>query len=275
MDIYTVLTTKKHNKHYLNRYITFIERCQEKNKNFTGYVEKHHICPKAKDMFPEYKNFKDHPWNLAILTARQHFLAHWILARAYGGGMWVAFFNMSVCKTTNQQRTVIKNSRIYEEIRKNLFMSEETKNKISKSMKGKKNSLGRKLSDDTKEKISKSNKERKRIITDTERETKSIKMSKKIWCNDGNKNKRFEEEEIPKNWVRGRVGLKRSKGGKWQENRKQRRSYVGEDNPAAKKVFAAGKIYNSVKEAAEKTNCTTPTVRNRCKKEKYKDWYYL
>ena len=51
MDIYSILASKPHNPHYLNRYITFITECQLKNLNYNGYTEKHHICPKAKDMF--------------------------------------------------------------------------------------------------------------------------------------------------------------------------------------------------------------------------------
>ena len=83
MDIYSILSSKPHNPHYLNRYITFIEQCQQKNIGHEGYVERHHICPKADDMFPEYKDFRQHSWNCAILTARQHFIAHIILERVF------------------------------------------------------------------------------------------------------------------------------------------------------------------------------------------------
>jgi hypothetical protein len=34
-------------------------------------------------MFPEYEDFRLHPWNRAVLTARQHFIAHLILSKAY------------------------------------------------------------------------------------------------------------------------------------------------------------------------------------------------
>jgi len=85
MNIYAILSTKTHNPHYLDRYIKFIEGCQIKNININEKVEKHHICPKAKDMFPEYRKFSDHPWNCAFLTARQHFIAHRIL--------WKTFYN--------------------------------------------------------------------------------------------------------------------------------------------------------------------------------------
>lgn len=84
MNIYEILTNKPHNKHYLKRYIKFINSCQTHNqKNFNEYTEKHHICPKSKDMFPEYKNLKQNPWNECKLTYRQHIIAHLILYRCF------------------------------------------------------------------------------------------------------------------------------------------------------------------------------------------------
>jgi hypothetical protein len=83
MDIYSILSSKPHNPHYINRYITFIEQCQQKNVGYEGYVERHHICPRAKDMFPEYEDFRLHPWNCAILTPRQHDIAHTFLWKIY------------------------------------------------------------------------------------------------------------------------------------------------------------------------------------------------
>lgn len=83
MDIYTILASKPHNPHYLNRYVAFIEHHQFKNIGHSDYIEKHHICPKANDMFPEYKSFKENPWNRIFLTARQHFVAHLLLWKTY------------------------------------------------------------------------------------------------------------------------------------------------------------------------------------------------
>lgn len=82
--IYHILSSKQHNAHYLQRYIKFIYLCIEhNNKNPSVYTEKHHICPKSKNMFPEYKNFKKHPWNLAELTYRQHIIAHILLYKTF------------------------------------------------------------------------------------------------------------------------------------------------------------------------------------------------
>jgi hypothetical protein len=113
MDIYSILSSKPHNPHYLNRYITFIRKCQQKNTGYDGYVEKHHICPKAKDMFPGYKSFKEHSWNLVKLTARQHFIAHLIL--------WKTYPNFTSCleaiwQMKHQNHEEI-NSRLYEKLK--------------------------------------------------------------------------------------------------------------------------------------------------------------
>jgi hypothetical protein len=95
-----ILSSKPHNPHYLKRYIRFMESCRTLNEDYTGYTEKHHICPQAKDLFPEYKSLKKHPWNLVVLTPRQHFIAHWILWKAYPEmkSMSQAFFLMSHTK---------------------------------------------------------------------------------------------------------------------------------------------------------------------------------
>jgi len=83
MNIYTLLAAMPHNPQYLNRYIKFINDCQQKNVGYTGKTEKHHICPQAKDMFPEYKSLRKHPWNKSVLTVRQHLLAHLLLVKVY------------------------------------------------------------------------------------------------------------------------------------------------------------------------------------------------
>ena len=92
IDIYNILTQKPHNPHYLKRYWKFILGCQEKNRDLPKdtYTENHHICPKAKDLFPEYKSFKTYSWNKIKLTLRQHVLAHVLLAKTYGGSQLLA-----------------------------------------------------------------------------------------------------------------------------------------------------------------------------------------
>lgn len=102
-DIYTVLQSKPHNPHYLNRYWKFIQYCQSQ-PSIASYHEDHHICPKASDLFPEYTSPKLYPWNIVQLTARQHIMAHIMLWKAYGGSQSQAFNYMINLfnSTTNQ-----------------------------------------------------------------------------------------------------------------------------------------------------------------------------
>lgn len=53
-----------------------------------GYVERHHILPRA-------LGGTDDSSNLVALTAREHFVAHVLLAKIYGGIMWQAVILMS------------------------------------------------------------------------------------------------------------------------------------------------------------------------------------
>lgn len=90
-----ILYSKPHNKHYLNRYIKFIE---SRHILEDGLYELHHICPKAKDLFPEF-NSKEFSWNFIKLSYREHFIAHWLLWKAYNTcSMSKAFYLMSHTK---------------------------------------------------------------------------------------------------------------------------------------------------------------------------------
>lgn len=46
-------------------------------------LERHHILPKSKSLFPQFASFKLHPWNEVLLTPREHFIAHRLLARCF------------------------------------------------------------------------------------------------------------------------------------------------------------------------------------------------
>jgi uncharacterized protein Usg len=127
--IYSILSSKSHNPHYLNRYVAFIEACAQKNVGYEGITESHHILPKANDMFPEYECFETHPWNKIRLTPRQHFIAHWILWKALGGSQSYAFhcFITQVDCGNNHRQNLRVTSKVYEELKKqsSAFVSEQ------------------------------------------------------------------------------------------------------------------------------------------------------
>lgn len=130
MDIFAVLNTKPNNPHYLLRYYRFILYCKLKNLNFDGYVENHHICPKSKDLFPEYKRSD---WNLIKLTARQHYIAHHLLWKAYNTSSmsyaFKCFTDGQISKNIKRIKNKIAN-RTYEKLKldSSKYSSERNKN---------------------------------------------------------------------------------------------------------------------------------------------------
>lgn len=119
-----LLKNENLNKHHLSRYINFIKKCSMKNIDHREVYEKHHILPSSH--YSEYRSLKKYSWNQCKLTLRQHFMAHWMLAKIFGGKQWYAF---------NQMKRWGGNSILYAYGRK--YLSEL----ISKNNKGKVKSI--------------------------------------------------------------------------------------------------------------------------------------
>lgn len=108
--ILSILSSKPHNPHYLNRYMKYLEICGRKNISTNVYVEKHHICPKAKDLFPEFEDLKANEWNSINLTCEQHIFAHIILWKLYGGSQTYAID--WIFKNNSETNSSLKNRKI-------------------------------------------------------------------------------------------------------------------------------------------------------------------
>jgi len=121
-----LLKLKPHNEHYLNRYLRCIESW--KDNHYLLETESHHICPKATDLFPQYKSFRENPWNRINLTYRQHFIAHWLLWKAYGGSQTIAFAAMQN-QNSSRGNIVLKSSRTFARLRKEAYTLMSEKNK--------------------------------------------------------------------------------------------------------------------------------------------------
>lgn len=124
-DIRNMAIHKVKSIHYFERYLKLLEWFTTINKSTNKgiYLESHHLLPKADDMFPEYKSFKDYPWNKVRLTARQHFIAHWVLWKAFGGSQIYAFrcfIDQIDCKN-NKRRDLKVTSKVYEELKIQAF----------------------------------------------------------------------------------------------------------------------------------------------------------
>lgn len=158
-------------KHYNNLIKKALER-----EIPQGYTETHHIIPKCLGG----TNDKD---NLVVLTAREHYICHWLLAKQYKKKELYYAFSMMAVKTTNQHR--YSSSVLYERAKQYRSLStlgennpmfgkksacvshtEETKEKIRLSKLGKKrNPFSRRpASEETKKKISQTKLNRKKTI---------------------------------------------------------------------------------------------------------------
>lgn len=107
------MTVFLHNK-YSKWYFNIISSAQARTTNLT-YFEKHHILPKSLGG----KNTKE---NLVNLTAREHFICHWLLTKMvlttkHRYQMWNAFSCMLYRKNSSQQRYQIS-SKKFETIKK-------------------------------------------------------------------------------------------------------------------------------------------------------------
>lgn len=154
---------------YQRIYNQLIDRA--KKRCLEGYKEVHHIVPRSMGGSDE----KD---NLVELTAREHFIAHWLLWRIHRNQKMAFAFNM-MCGDRHRNRKV--NSLAYQaarEVLKGIQLSDETRKKMSESQKGKKKSK------EAVEKMKRSKTGSKH--TEVQNKAKSERMRKPVLCNELN-----------------------------------------------------------------------------------------
>ncbi len=99
---------------YQKIYDQLISKAQSENrkKNFGVYYENHHITPKC-------MGGSDEQANLILLTAREHFLAHWLLYRIYPNDSKLAFAFFRNCShnTKLSNKVFTPSSRSFAEAR--------------------------------------------------------------------------------------------------------------------------------------------------------------
>ena len=129
----------------------------------SGYTEKHHIVPKSLGGL-------DNESNLVKLTAREHFICHYLLTKMYGknSSEWHKMhmaFHMMKCSSAGQERYF--NSRLYEATRENRSLA------LSLNQSGENSS---------------------------QRGT--------MWINNGSESKKMKKDDlIPDGWIKGRVNV--------------------------------------------------------------------
>ena len=99
-----------YNKHYTR----LCHRGQNREKKEGMYYERHHIIPRC-------KGGSDSKDNLTLLTAREHYIAHYLLhmMEPECKSLWYALFCMAFLKNENQgDKRYQISSRVYERLRK-------------------------------------------------------------------------------------------------------------------------------------------------------------
>jgi hypothetical protein len=168
---------------YQKIYNQIIERA--KNRTLEGYSEKHHIIPKC-------MGGKNDISNIVKLTAREHFLCHWLLHEIYPDHRGLAFAFKAMCsfkisirkfQYTPSSRAIEYATLISNKLRVGLKFSEEHRRKMGESRKGKYHSeeikrkmkethKGKKHSEESKRKMSESKIGKKRSPFTEEHKTK-------------------------------------------------------------------------------------------------------
>lgn len=106
------LKTPSQDNKYYKWYSNICQRAMQRNISAETYTELHHILPKS--VFPEFQ--KDNA-NLVKLTAREHFICHWLLTKIIKDKRLIYAFGMMIpSKTNNRYRP--KSSIVYEQLKR-------------------------------------------------------------------------------------------------------------------------------------------------------------
>jgi hypothetical protein len=205
---------------YQKIYDQIIERA--KNRILEGYSEKHHIVP----VCIGGNNKKE---NLVSLTAREHFLAHWLLYRQNpdNKSLMYSFWMMSYRFKNFSSIAYSEAKEAFSKERKGIKIKEECRLKIIESRKKQGNPwwIGRKHSEEIKKKMSESAKTRK-----TTEENEAIRRAKISASSKG-----------------------RKPSAEYVERMKVERK--GENNPYSKYLKANGIDHHSKGKTYEKQEC--------------------
>lgn len=102
------------NTKYCKWYLYICQRAL--SRSISGYTEKHHIFPKS--IYPEFKNDKN---NIVKLTAREHFICHWLLTKIVLKEKYKMFFALNMMfANKSTKRYIPQSSIIYKNIKEQI-----------------------------------------------------------------------------------------------------------------------------------------------------------
>jgi hypothetical protein len=196
-------------------------------------------------------NGTNEPNNLVELTAREHFLIHWLLHEMYPDNTDLKYAFWSMCRNSDNQQRYKPSSRVYEyakhkmlEVWMKFKPSDNQINSIKESLTG-----------------------TKWYHTPDGRNLRAFPNDPKI---------------IEEGWLPGRFGGKSISD---NANKVKKKKYKGKKLPATsnKRCSIDGVEFESAKEAADYFNINECTMRDRLLnrfrsekfKERYKNWYYI
>lgn len=292
---------------YQKIYDAICKRGQERILPKEVYSEKHHIVPKCLGGGNEKSN-------ITTLTAREHFLVHYILTRIYPNDkrMWFTL-NIMLRMKKFPEINCGKGSRLYEFIRTEVGKQRSGKNhhlfgighspeackRISDGRKGKflgenNHMFGKKRSEETKQRISEG---RKGIPVSDETKRKQSESKKGKPLSKEHCQKIKDSKQNISEITREKLSIA-SKGKKRSEKTKElmsiakigiNNSFFGkshsdetkevmrQNSGTAVKIIIEGVTYRSISFAAKCFDLTTAIVLWRLKSEKleWKDWFRL
>ena len=219
-----------------------IERA--KTRKLEGYGEKHHIIPKCMNGTNE-KN------NLVKLTAREHFLIHWLLHEIYPENSDLRYAFWSMCRNSDNQQRYKPSSRVYEYAKHKMleiWMKFKPSDKQISAIK------------------------------------ESVTGTKWYHKPDGRNLRAFPDDPkiIEEGWILGRFGGKSISD---KANKVKEKKYEGKKLPSTsnKRCSIDGFEFESAKAAADFLNINEYSLRwilqgrgsSQKHKEKYKNYYYI
>jgi FtsZ-interacting cell division protein YlmF len=224
-----------HNAFYLKRYEKLIAHCTT-NLTISEDYEIHHIVPKC-------LGGGDDENNLIKLSTRHHFLAHWVLWKAYmTPGLAYAFFMMMVVNKNHSGRTHRINSKTYALLKKHKSQIQTIKNSERWEDSQWAENMSKILS--------------AAASTPKEKERRSKNASKY--------NAIYKEKKSMEHTARWQ-------NEEWANMVTQR---MKDANTKRKIVIVDNIEYSGAQQVAEKFNITKPAVRFRIKSTNFPNWKY-